>query len=1261
MSPFHILPKRRAKNGTPDSPRDDAQSQAASVSPLSIPGAVGSISSHQSRIRSAGRSTLDPIHEPSSQTASAEGNGAPAQSASVSHSASSVSGTTHHESGDDDHVNEAIDEAAQELRARSPAAKPGSKLGKKIGALVGIGQTANGLVSSLETDSIQNAVNGFFESVPVLVRALDEIAKIHPFISVALLAFKAVYTFEMKRSENDSKVIALYVEMKDMMTVLLELKSIKDPSAVDVEGIAVEGRMQGLIKQIAEDIKRCANVCDVWSKMRSLAKVLKAPFWESNFVDLVNLFAQRRADLQFAMSMHAMRGIDGVSDQLKGISRLMEERTNPEQIIYFIQTYVSQEDQHLYKQVTLRGGAAAVLHDQCALEELTAEGAREPSGEHDGASDLRSLQADLRDPAEAANENLPSFERKLEILQRQIVEDTEKIMVRESDRVIESVTSGPHDRILDKDIYTIWKEMGWRGSVKTRHFVLALRDFYHDRVEESKRKEAASDVAYTSDADAWSLEFISMKWLQSISEAFDDDASGFVTIAEANDFTSSRPTNWSLPRWIAYWAVGWQNTATIYKEKIYKIVDSMFALKPCIHPQNRQMVERYLNHTWEQLMFSTMPLEPLTLLDKVQRRFGDYVVSEETRLKRNLETIRYRVDDLTTLSIVTGPGRIEKYLFPLLYLMLQRDLQILKICRHHIVDERELWDCGDNILTVVNACKTRKQSLGETFSHQGWIPQEQFKSKYCRLFELTDDWKEGRKRLYDAKLAHIHYDESSGTAGEEKSDLSALNHPLKEPYRPEVEQYIAKQYVETDEDRMAQSPIKEILGTWYSLLSKRNPPEWPMGPMFTVEIHVAKRGPYELEAVGSMPDSMRGITFTLGGNAETTAHGETYYTLHLSSTFQAYIVELRGKMSKSPTLIEGVWGGVGKEATHTEVGPFVLTRMTPEVLSCRPAPWKFEQNRIRALWRFALSATRQQVLRSTYSWKFFKQRRTARLRYVEFILRERFGPRLSAEDEVEYQGLIRSLSPADARFYASLAEHQLLQTACVHHGYECDNCSCQIRGSRMVCMTCATRSLDTLDLCSDPRCLASTVTPTQRSDLASPHLPTHDIFQLRKTMYMRERQQYDAQVREALRRSHATLDELDAPDSGPNTSSMVNRKLRCLGCEGGVKWPCWYCVECDDDVFLCVACDIKGGITKNQHKETHTLVRCQARMREEPQLSIEQRMEALETRFGTMHDSLYHRLDGLEAQLSRIQELLESAVSRPMLGPGPRSASHPWT
>jgi len=78
-------------------------------------------------------------------------------------------------------------------------------------------------------DAIEKGVNTFMEAVPALMKALDEVAKVHPFISgmdqstltirvliddfpVAVLAFKAVYTLEVKRRNNDKRVIALYAE-----------------------------------------------------------------------------------------------------------------------------------------------------------------------------------------------------------------------------------------------------------------------------------------------------------------------------------------------------------------------------------------------------------------------------------------------------------------------------------------------------------------------------------------------------------------------------------------------------------------------------------------------------------------------------------------------------------------------------------------------------------------------------------------------------------------------------------------------------------------------------------------------------------------------------------------------------------------------------------------------------------------------------------------------------------------------------------------
>ena len=76
----------------------------------------------------------------------------------------------------------------------------------------------------------------------------------------------------------------------------------------------------------------------------------------------------------------------------------------------------------------------------------------------------------------------------------------------------------------------------WRGSVKARRFVMSLRDHFVEK--------AAGDSGSLKGPDGWALKYININRAPSILEAFDDDASGFVTIREVNDFTKSRPLNW---------------------------------------------------------------------------------------------------------------------------------------------------------------------------------------------------------------------------------------------------------------------------------------------------------------------------------------------------------------------------------------------------------------------------------------------------------------------------------------------------------------------------------------------------------------------------------------------------------------------------------------------------------------------------------------------------------------------------------------------
>jgi hypothetical protein len=79
---------------------------------------------------------------------------------------------------------------------------------------------------------------------------------------------------------------------------------------------------------------------------------------------------------------------------------------------------------------------------------------------------------------------------------------------------------------------------------------MALRDYFQEKWATSGGADSASEKVQAAN-DTWALTYINVVRLQPISESFDDDASGFVTVSEVNAFTASRPMGWryilSLP------------------------------------------------------------------------------------------------------------------------------------------------------------------------------------------------------------------------------------------------------------------------------------------------------------------------------------------------------------------------------------------------------------------------------------------------------------------------------------------------------------------------------------------------------------------------------------------------------------------------------------------------------------------------------------------------------------------------------------------
>lgn len=84
--------------------------------------------------------------------------------------------------------------------------------------------------------------------------------------------------------------------------------------------------------------------------------------------------------------------------------------------------------------------------------------------------------------------------------------------------------------------------------MKARHFVLALRDYCLERLDKIKKNEQTfvdcDRPTNIDEHDEWTLDYISVTRLQAIIEAFDDDASGFITVGEVNAFTASKPREW---------------------------------------------------------------------------------------------------------------------------------------------------------------------------------------------------------------------------------------------------------------------------------------------------------------------------------------------------------------------------------------------------------------------------------------------------------------------------------------------------------------------------------------------------------------------------------------------------------------------------------------------------------------------------------------------------------------------------------------------
>src|SRR6266702_699856 len=155
--------------------------------------------------------------------------------------------------------------------------------------------------------------------------------------------------------------------------------------------------------------------------------------------------------------------------------------------------FVSPEQKQLAVTVAANGGVKAIRNNNkmlLALEKTASKALSAPSAEGHRqpramASDTNTNADDLRtdifeDPDAAVEKNQIVYFRKFEAQKRQIIDELTFVVKRESDRVIQEMKGGPHERIRDR-VCVFYPSL--KRVVISRHSLQTIHEIWTEMVD----------------------------------------------------------------------------------------------------------------------------------------------------------------------------------------------------------------------------------------------------------------------------------------------------------------------------------------------------------------------------------------------------------------------------------------------------------------------------------------------------------------------------------------------------------------------------------------------------------------------------------------------------------------------------------------------------------------------------------------------------------------------------------------------------------
>ena len=144
-------------------------------------------------------------------------------------------------------------------------------------------------------------------------------------------------------------------------------------------------------------------------------------------------------------------------------------------------------------------------------------------------------------------------------------------------------------------------------------------------------------------------------------------------------------------------------TCTMYCVKIEEIFDSMVHLSYEVLPENRRIVNAYIQEAWRHVgPFARSIEKDEEGTAELRSRFESYVAAEEARLQRNFEAIKYRIDGSDTARLISEDRRLETVIEA-----------ILSCCFLHNIDANSYLGSFPNVLSCFEERSAKDQSCSK--------------------------------------------------------------------------------------------------------------------------------------------------------------------------------------------------------------------------------------------------------------------------------------------------------------------------------------------------------------------------------------------------------------------------------------------------------------------------------------------------------------------------------------------------------------------